>query len=117
MPLDLLTDHLESVGYQRREPVEMVGEFSVRGGILDIFPAEAEHPVRIEMFGDSIESMRRFDPASQRSIFKIEKCPILPLVEWPQNRKLLAEAAAHAQLEFPPAPGDRFPVGNSTFRW
>ncbi|MCW5982746.1 MAG: transcription-repair coupling factor [Bryobacteraceae bacterium] len=109
LPLELLVEHLESVGYQRREPVEMVGEYSVRGGILDIFPAEAEHPVRIEMFGDAIESMRRFDPASQRSVFKIDRCLILPLVEWPQDRKLLAAAAARANLEFPPSPGDPFP--------
>jgi transcription-repair coupling factor (superfamily II helicase) len=109
MPPELLTEHLESVGYQRREPVEMVGEYSVRGGILDIFPAEAEHPVRIEMFGDTIESMRRFDPATQRSIFKIEKCLILPLVEWPQNRRHLADLASHANLEFPPTPGEPYP--------
>src|SRR5262249_39430399 len=52
IPIDDLIAHLVSVGYEKREPVEMVGEFSVRGGILDVFSPEAEKPVRIEMFGD-----------------------------------------------------------------
>ena len=60
--------HLRSIGYEKRDPVEMVGEYSVRGGILDVFPAEAAQPVRIEFFGDLIESMRRFDVESQRSV-------------------------------------------------
>ncbi|MGH9720432.1 MAG: transcription-repair coupling factor, partial [Bryobacteraceae bacterium] len=50
IPLDTLISHLESVGYQRREPVEMVGEFSVRGGIVDVFSPESPQPVRIELF-------------------------------------------------------------------
>jgi len=81
LPLDDLLAHLVSIGYQRREPVEMEGEYSVRGGIVDIFPAEDPQPVRIEFFGDTVESMRRFDPVSQRSILKIDECRILPLGE------------------------------------
>ena len=68
MALEDIVNHLESIGYQKREPVDLVGEYSVRGGILDVFPAEAERPVRIEFFGDLIESMRRFDVETQRSI-------------------------------------------------
>ena len=71
VPLDDLLAHLESIGYERREPVEMVGEYSVRGGILDVFSPEAGKPVRIDLFGDQIESIRRFEVASQRSILKI----------------------------------------------
>ena len=52
LPLDEVVAHLESIGYERREPVEMVGEYSVRGGILDVFPPEAPKPVRIDLFGD-----------------------------------------------------------------
>ena len=59
--------HLQSIGYERREPVEMVGEYSIRGGILDVFPAESARPLRIEFFGDEIESIRRFEVDSQRS--------------------------------------------------
>ncbi|MBK9171313.1 MAG: transcription-repair coupling factor [Bryobacterales bacterium] len=82
IPLDDLTAHLTSVGYRRREPVESVGEYSVRGGILDVFPPGVERPVRVEFFGDQIESMRRFDIESQRSISKVTSCRLLPLSEF-----------------------------------
>ena len=84
--LEDLAAHLESIGYQRREPVEMVGEYSIRGGIVDIFSPEATHPVRIELFGDEIESIRRFDVETQRSLLKLESCTLLPLTEYPKPR-------------------------------
>jgi transcription-repair coupling factor (superfamily II helicase) len=83
IPLDDLIAHLETVGYARREPVEMVGEYSVRGGILDVFSPEAEQPVRIELFGDEIDSIRRFEVQSQRSVMKVESCTLYPLREYP----------------------------------
>src|SRR5579872_1231295 len=70
-PLDTAIAHLESIGYERREPVEMVGEYSLRGGILDVFSPESAKPVRIDLFGDQVESMRRFDVDSQRSVLKV----------------------------------------------
>lgn len=79
-----LSEHLRRIGYSERDPVEMVGEFSVRGGIVDIFPAEAEQPLRIEFFGDTIDSMRRFDVETQRSVLKVDRAVILPLVEHPK---------------------------------
>lgn len=79
IPRDDLIQHLKKIGYQQRDPVEMVGEFSVRGGILDVYSPEAGEPVRIEFFGDLIESIRRFDPESQRSILKVDSCLLLPL--------------------------------------
>jgi transcription-repair coupling factor (superfamily II helicase) len=82
--------HLNSIGYSSREPVEMVGEYSVRGGILDVFPPEAGQPYRIEFFGDQIESMRRFDTDTQRSVLKVEEARLLPLVEYPQTPALFA---------------------------
>ena len=82
VPLDELARHLESVGYERRDPVEMVGEYSIRGGILDVFSPEQEQPVRIEFFGDEIESIRRYDPESQRSIHKLNECVLQPLSEF-----------------------------------
>ena len=81
-----LIAHLESIGYEKREPVEMIGEYSLRGGILDIFPAEASKPVRIELFGDLIESIRRFDVETQRSMLKMAETTLLPLVEYPKSR-------------------------------
>src|SRR5689334_21921085 len=89
IPLDDLLAHLESIGYERRDPVEMVGEYSLRGGILDIFPAEASKPVRIELFGDLIESIRRFDVETQRSVMKIAETTLLPLTEFPKSREVL----------------------------
>jgi transcription-repair coupling factor (superfamily II helicase) len=91
IPLDDLIVHLESIGYERRDPVEMVGEYSLRGGILDVFPPEAGRPYRIEFFGDEVESIRRFEVDSQRSILKVEDCTLLPLLEHPKSHKLFTD--------------------------
>jgi transcription-repair coupling factor (superfamily II helicase) len=84
LPLETIQAHLKSIGYERRDPVEMVGEYSVRGGILDVFSAESTRPLRIEFFGDEIESIRRFDVDSQRSVLKISEAQVLPLAEQPR---------------------------------
>jgi transcription-repair coupling factor (superfamily II helicase) len=83
--LDDLVAHLRRVGYESHDMVEMPGQFTVRGGIVDIFPAEAERPVRLELFGDSVESLREFDPNTQRSVRPIEHVTLPPLVEQPAN--------------------------------
>jgi transcription-repair coupling factor (superfamily II helicase) len=93
IPIDDLTSHLESIGYEKREPVEMVGEYSVRGGILDVFSPEAEKPVRMELFGDEIESIRQFDVESQRSVLKVNSCTLLPLTPYQRSRGTLSELA------------------------
>lgn len=62
------SDKLVRLGYEPAEPVRVPGQFSRRGGILDVFPMGAERPIRIEFFGDTVESLRVFDPMSQRSI-------------------------------------------------
>ncbi len=103
IPLQDLLAHLESIGYEKRDPVEMVGEYSLRGGILDIFPAEASKPIRIELFGDLIESIRRFDVATQRSVMKISETTLLPLAEYPKSRELFDELGG-------PSPGWEFTV-------
>lgn len=109
IPMDALISHLESIGYERREPVEMVGEYSVRGGILDVFPAESNRPVRVEFFGDEVESIRRFDVETQRSVVKVAEATILPLVEYPRSRPLFHELAARIDFEGVASPGDAFP--------
>jgi transcription-repair coupling factor (superfamily II helicase) len=114
IPLEDLTAHLESVGYTRREPVEMVGEFSVRGGILDVFSPEAAKPIRLDLFGDQVESIRSFDVESQRSVMKLEDCTLLPLTEYQRSRQLLVDLVELA-AERPttpseaPLPGEPFP--------
>ncbi len=109
LPLDLLVAHLESIGYERREPVEMVGEYSVRGGILDVFPAESVRPVRVEFFGDEVDSIRRFDPETQRSILKVAEATVLPLTEHPRSRALFHELAQTVDFAGVVSPGDPFP--------
>jgi transcription-repair coupling factor (superfamily II helicase) len=87
--LDLadLTEHLSGVGYERAEPVSDVGQFSVRGGMVDVFPPEVEWPVRLEFFGDRIESLREFDPATQRSRKPVPAALLLPLAEVNRSRQ------------------------------
>ena len=85
LPLDTIESHLQSIGYEKHDPVEMVGEYSIRGGILDVFGAESPQPFRIEFFGDDVESIRRFDVQSQRSVLKVSNAEILPLREQPRR--------------------------------
>ena len=74
--------HLGSVGYTRTEMVELPGQFAVRGGIIDVFSPEAMRPVRIELLGDTVESVREFDARTQRSIAPVNRTTLLPLTEW-----------------------------------
>src|ERR1700693_4638195 len=83
--LDDLVAHLRRVGYELHDMVEMPGQFTVRGGIVDVFPAEAERPVRLEFFGDAVESLREFDPNTQRSVRPIDRVTLPPLLEQPSN--------------------------------
>ena len=66
-------------GYERQDPVDEHGEFCLRGGILDIFAAGDEMPVRIEFVGDTVESIRRFDPSTQRSVETLDQFTIVPV--------------------------------------
>jgi len=79
--LDRLAALLAANGYGRTETVRDPGEFAVRGGIVDLFPSGEEQALRLDFFGDEIESVRRFDPATQRSIDRIEGFTLLPASE------------------------------------
>jgi transcription-repair coupling factor (superfamily II helicase) len=79
---EALIQHLGSIGYARTEMVDLPGQFAVRGGIIDVFSPEALRPVRIELLGDTVESVREFDPRTQRSVAPVNKTTILPLAEW-----------------------------------
>ena len=79
-PTDL-ADLLVDAGFTREDPVDAHGEFCVRGGIVDLFPAGEAQPVRLEFIGDTIESMRRFDPATQRSTAAVDRLAVVPLRE------------------------------------
>ncbi len=70
---------LIDAGFTREDPADEHGEFAMRGGILDVFPAGAAQPVRLEFIGDTIESLRYYDPATQRSIEAVDRITIVPL--------------------------------------
>jgi transcription-repair coupling factor (superfamily II helicase) len=94
--IEVLTGHLASVGYTQMDPVEMPGQFTRRGGILDVYSPESDRPVRIEFFGDEIETIRKFDPETQRSQGGLDEAQFLPLTETPVTERLLA--AVHGRL-------------------
>src|SRR6202522_2783948 len=93
---DMLVEHLLSVGYTKVDVVEMPGQVPLRGGILDLYSPEMDRPVRIDFFGDEIESIRKFDPETQRSSSPLDHALLLPLTETPVTEKLLT--AINARL-------------------
>ena len=87
MPLQEFLAHLGATGYARTEMVELPGQFAVRGGIIDIFSPETARPVRVELLGDTVESVREFDPRTQRSVAPVNRTVVLPLTEWQVPRE------------------------------
>ncbi len=79
-PTDL-ADRLVDAGFSRCDPVEAHGEFCGRGGVVDVFPAGEAFPIRAEFVGDNVESLRRFDPATQRSVATLDRASIRPLTD------------------------------------
>lgn len=79
--LDKVKAQLVRMGYEKEYQVETMGQFAIRGGILDIFPLTEENPIRIEMWGDEIDTIRTFDTESQKSIENIDEIHIYPACE------------------------------------
>ena len=79
--LDALCSHWVACGFDRVASIDGIGQFSLRGGILDIYPFGVEHPYRCEFFGDEIESIRHFDASTQRSLSTCEEAWVLPARE------------------------------------
>ncbi|MFZ4508834.1 MAG: transcription-repair coupling factor, partial [Fimbriimonas sp.] len=78
LDIEKLQRHLAALGYEKQEPVRLPGQFSRRGGILDVFPTGRDLPIRIELFGDDVESLRQFDPNTQRSVGKVPALSLSP---------------------------------------
>ncbi len=101
--LDDASERLVELGYERVQMVERQGEFSVRGGILDVFASTEDTPVRIELFGDDVESVRAFNPETQRSSTHMEGIDIGPAREVLLSTELAEagakELAEHLELE------------------
>ncbi len=81
-PPDILIGKLFACGYKKDEPIANIGEFSTRGGIIDVWSPDAENPVRIEFFGDTVDSIRTFDAESQLSIEQLDEISIAPMREF-----------------------------------
>ncbi|HMB53858.1 MAG TPA: transcription-repair coupling factor [Thermoanaerobaculia bacterium] len=113
--LDRAVGDLAGAGYQRVEQVEERGQFAVRGGILDVFPATEERAVRIELFGDEVESMRWFSTFTQRSLGDAERVELAPAAELDAEHRELAELAAMEAAEKgedPPSPAEVLPLAH-----
>src|ERR1700720_2339790 len=123
VPLGELITHLGAVGYTRTEMVEMPGQFAVRGGIIDVFSPESPRPVRVELLGDTVESVREFDPRTQRSIAPVVRTTLLPLTEWSVPASNYSaedtatwEAPSFFGLRSQPGPSSLFELSESSLR-
>ena len=96
---ELLLEALEKAGYERADTVVEVGQWSARGGIVDVFSPMHPSPARLEFDGDDIESIRLFDPTTQRSTGTLDELLVLPLVAVPET----ADAGATRLLQYLPA--------------
>lgn len=98
--LEKLTETWWGVGYEEVSVVEAAGQFSRRGGIIDIFPIATPYPVRIELFGDEIDTLRTFDPATQRSV-EVDGSAVIETVIVPPTREALPSVAQAFALSLP----------------
>jgi transcription-repair coupling factor (superfamily II helicase) len=111
--LDAVARDLLAAGYERVDQVTERGQFALRGGILDAFPATEERAVRIELFGDEIESMRWFSTFTQRSLGEAERVELAPAAELDLEHRELAELAAMEAAERgeeAPSPAEALPL-------
>ena len=97
--LDSLLNQLLSAGYERVDKVDGGGQFRLSGGILDVFPLSAEWPLRVEFFGDDIDSIRTFDPSTQRSLGKVGRALIPPATETPLTNDAVQQAIAELRRQ------------------
>ncbi len=99
LDMDDLVEQLVKMGYERTDVVDRHGEFSRRGGIVDVYASSEEDPIRIELFGDEVESIRHFDSATQRSIDRIQEALLLPAREVLMTPESAQKAAAKVRKE------------------
>src|SRR5438067_9145363 len=95
-----LVEKLFAAGYVREDPVGAVGEFSMRGGILDVWPPGHSAPARIEFFGDTVDSIREFDPETQLSTTQLPQIEIAPMREVIVTARDFREWASHARMRW-----------------
>jgi transcription-repair coupling factor (superfamily II helicase) len=106
--IELLAEIFALSGYERVERVEERGQFAMRGGLVDIFPTTGREPLRIELFGDEIESIRAFSPFTQRALHPVERAVVYPAAE--RRPDLTEPTLPDDELGGPPpVPGDLVP--------
>ncbi len=98
---DDLIERLAAAGYVREDPIGNFGQFSVRGGIVDVWSPDAANPVRIEFFGDTIDSIREFDPETQLSIGQLKEIRIAPMRELAATAQDFRDWAFFARERWP----------------
>ncbi|HUF03785.1 MAG TPA: transcription-repair coupling factor [Aridibacter sp.] len=98
---DELIENLASAGYRREDPIANIGEFSMRGGIVDVWAPGSDFPFRIEFFGDVVDSIRTFDSESQLSVEQVKAASIPPMREFGLDPEELREWAEAAGERFP----------------
>ena len=103
MTPEILVEALDEGGYLREDPVTAPGQVARRGGILDVFPSDRDQPVRIEFLGDTVESLRQFDPETQRTTAPLEELTALPLSDVFPTRSVLARLRPLLEERFPPS--------------
>jgi transcription-repair coupling factor (superfamily II helicase) len=110
LDLDETAGDLVAAGYERVDQVEDRGQFAIRGGLLDVFPATEDRAVRVDLFGDEIESLRWFSTFTQRSLGDAEEVEVAPAAELAQEYRELAEIAALEKQEDRPDITELLPV-------
>ena len=108
--LDELAADLVAAGYERVEQVEDRGQFAVRGGLMDVYPATEERAVRLDLFGDEVESLRWFSTFTQRSLGEAEVVEVAPAAELAAEHRELAELAVTDRAEERPDVAELLPV-------
>ena len=108
--LDELAADLVAAGYERVEQVEDRGQFAVRGGLVDLYPATEDRAVRVDLFGDEVESLRWFSTFTQRSLGDAEAIEVAPAAELAPEHRELAEIAALEEAEDRPDVAELLPV-------
>ena len=97
--LEVWREQLVGMGYERSAQVDAMGQFSIRGGIIDIFPLTEETPVRIELWDDEVDTIRSFDLESQRSIEQLERITLYPAAEVVLSRNQIASGIRRLKEE------------------
>lgn len=100
LDVELMRARLEAAGYRCVDTVYEHGEFAVRGALLDLFPMGSQVPYRIDLFDNEIETLRTFDPETQRSIDKVESIRLLPAREFPLDKKAITDFRARFRERF-----------------